>query len=179
MRLYELLYIIPATFTDEELGKIEQDALALVKKYGGNSKDSRRLGKFKLAYPIKKIRHGHYVLINFESEPDAIAKINEAFRTFEKSLRHLIVRAEEGGAEFNMIQFQEVVVDGSYNNKTERKKQTKKIETEDVKEATKELDQDKDKEQNDDNKEKEEGILDSISEEELEKKISDALSEEA
>ena len=184
MRLYELLYIIPATFTDEEVGKIEQEALALVKKYGGDPKESRRLGKFKLAYLIKRIRHGHYVLINFESEPDAVAKINEAFRIFENSLRHLIIRAEEGGDEFNLVQFQEIVVDGSYKN--DRKKTIKKVEVKDIKEDAEKLDHDKqdskDKDVETSTKEdlnSEEKVIDTLSEEELEKKISDALTEEA
>jgi len=113
MRLYELLYIIPATLTDEEVGQTENDIQALVQRYGGVPKESRRLGKFKLTYLIKKVRHGHYVLVYFDAEPQAVAKINEAMRIHEKVLRHLILRADEaGGTEFNLVQFQEVLVEG-------------------------------------------------------------------
>jgi len=114
MRTYELLYIIPATLTDEEVAKAETDIQALVQKYGGTPKESRRLGKFRLTYLIKKARHGHYVLAYFDAEPSAVAKINEALRISDSVIRHLILRADEaGGEEFNMVQFQEIVVEGT------------------------------------------------------------------
>ena len=123
MRLYELLYIIPATLTDEEVGQAETEIQALIQRYGGVHKETRRLGKFKLTYLIKKVRHGHYVLVYFESEPQAVAKINEALRIHEKVLRHLILRADEaGGSEFNMVQFQEVIVEGGTKEDRARRK---------------------------------------------------------
>lgn len=123
MRLYELLYIIPATLTDEEAGQAETEIQALIQRYGGVHKETRRLGKFKLTYLIKKVRHGHYVLVYFEADPQIVAKVNEALRIHEKVLRHLILRAEEGGgAEFNLVQFQEVIVEGGAKEDRARRK---------------------------------------------------------
>lgn len=123
MRLYELLYIIPATLTDEEVGRAESEIQALIQRYGGVHKETRRLGKFKLTYLIKKVRHGHYALVYFEAEPQVVAKVNEALRIHEKVLRHLILRADEsGGSEFNMVQFQEVIVEGGSKNDRARRK---------------------------------------------------------
>jgi small subunit ribosomal protein S6 len=131
MRTYELLYIIPATLTDEEVAQTETDILALVQKYGGATKESRRLGKFKFAYIVKKIRHGYYVLVYFDAEPEIVAKINEALRIHERVVRHLILLANEaGGDTFSLVQFQEIVVEGSKDDR-KRKKMIKKP-TEDV-----------------------------------------------
>ncbi len=173
MRTYELLYIIPAILTDEEVAQTESDILALIQKYGGDPKESRRLGKFKFAYLIKKIRHGYYVMVYFDSEPENVAKINEALRIHERVVRHLILSKEEaGGEEFNLVQFQEVVVDGSSKeDKGKRKKFDKKSETasQDV-QAAAELDK------NDESEEPVEESEDTVSEDEKTEGVLDVLS---
>ncbi len=192
MRTYELLYIIPATLTDEEVAQTESDILALIQKYGGDPKESRRLGKYKFAYLIKKIRHGYYVMVYFDTEPENVAKINEALRIHERVVRHLILSKEEaGGEEFNLVQFQEVVVDGaSKDDKGKRKKFDKKSEStsQDV-QAAAELDKTDEVEESADGAEVAteetqqvatvEDMLSGLSSEELDKKIDAALSEEA
>lgn len=174
MRLYELLYIIPATLTDEEVGQAESEIQALIQRYGGVHKETRRLGKFKLTYLIKKVRHGHYVLVYFEAEPATVAKINEALRIHEKVLRHLILRADEaGGSEFNLVQFQEVVVEGGPKDdraKRKRAEAEKSKASEDVKTAS-ELDQKPEA------KEEEAKPAQEITAEELDRKIDAALTE--
>ena len=184
MNTYELLYIIPATLTDEEVRQTELDAQALIKKYGGIVKESRQLGKFRLAYLIKKVRHGYYVLVYFEAEPQVVAKINEAFRIYDRCLRHLIVRADEaGGSEFNLVQYQEVVVDGGKDERSKRKKQDRekaKV-AEDV-QAAAELDKDEEETETEEvageeveKIEEATGETMVISQEELDKKIDEAL----
>jgi len=109
---YELLYIIPATLTDEDVGGVENVVKALLEKHGATIDTSERLGKFRFAYPIKSVRHGHYVLVRFSSEGSAIAAIEEALRITKEVLRHIILRADEaGGDKFEMIQFVEVNLD--------------------------------------------------------------------
>lgn len=109
---YELMYIVPTTFTDEEVGKIEGNVKALLEKQGATVTETTRLGKFRFAYPIKKQRHGSYVLVNFETEPKSVAKIDELLRISNEVLRHLILRADEaGGNKFEIVQFTEVNTD--------------------------------------------------------------------
>ncbi|MDF1496442.1 MAG: 30S ribosomal protein S6 [Patescibacteria group bacterium] len=200
MRTYELLYIIPATLTDEEVAQTETDILSLIQKYGGTTKESRRLGKFKFAYLIKKIRHGYYVLVYFDSEPEIVAKINEALRIHDRVVRHLILLAEEaGGDKFSLVQFQEVVVEGSPKDDRKRKKTIRK--TEDVSEdvqAAQELDKSDKEDAETDKKVTEteesaeevkseesakevskEDVMPELSADELDKKIDAALTEEA
>lgn len=178
MRLYELLYIIPATLTDEEVSQTENDIQALIQRYGGVPKESRRLGKFRLTYLIKKVRHGHYVLAYFEAEPTAVAKINEALRIHEKVLRHLILRADEaGGAEFNLVQFQEIVVEGGPKDERSRRRKAeadKAKVSEDVKVAA-ELEQKPEAAKKEEVKPVEEASK--ITAEELDRKIDAALTE--
>ncbi|MFA6447211.1 MAG: 30S ribosomal protein S6 [Patescibacteria group bacterium] len=180
MRTYELLYIISATLTDEEVGKIESEIQSLLQKYGAIPKESRKLGKFKLTYLIKKVRHGHYVLVNFEADPLAIAKINEALRIHESVTRHLILLAEEaGGSEFNLVQFQEVVVEGSSkDDRAKRKRALEKGKLSDDAKAAAELEKKDEEPVKPEAVVKSEPELISLSTDELDRKIDAALKED-
>jgi ribosomal protein S6 len=51
---YELLYLVPASYTEEELLPIKDNVAELIKKFGGRITLEDSLGKKKLAvYPIK------------------------------------------------------------------------------------------------------------------------------
>lgn len=113
MTEYELMYIVPTSFTDEETGTVEQAVAAMITKAGATTTNTTRLGKFRLAYPIKNQAHGHYVLVRFQSEPKQVAELNEMLRLSpDKVLRHIILRADEAGDEkYQLVQFQEVNVE--------------------------------------------------------------------
>lgn len=109
---YELMYIVPTTFTDDDVSKIEGNVKALIEKHGASVTDTKRLGKFRFAYPIKKQRHGNYVLLQVDAEPATVAKIDEGLRISNEVLRHIILRADEaGGSTFDLVQFTEVNTD--------------------------------------------------------------------
>lgn len=111
-REYELLYIIPATFTDDELGTVEGKVKALLEKNNAVILSTSRLGKFRFAYPIKGVRHGHYVLVRMNVDSQAVAAIDMALRISGDVLRHLLLKADEaGGTNFELVQFNEVNVD--------------------------------------------------------------------
>ena len=109
---YELLYIIPATFTDEDVGRIEGTVKALLEKQGATVDSTTRLGKFRFAYPVKKVRHGHYELVRFSAEGAAMKAVDDSLRISTDVLRHLILRADEaGGEKFDLVQFTEINLD--------------------------------------------------------------------
>lgn len=111
-REYELLYIIPATFTDEEIGTVEGKIKSLLEKNGGSILSANRLGKFRFAYPIKHVRHGHYVLVRMNVDSQAVLAIDTALRISPEVLRHLLLKADDaGGTNFELVQFNEVNID--------------------------------------------------------------------
>lgn len=133
---YELMYIVPTSFTDEDVGKIEGNIKALLEKHGAKIIEAQRLGKFKFAYPIKKQRHGHYMLVQLEVEPANLAKLDEGLRISNEVLRHMILKADEaGGNKFDIVQFTEVNVD--LKEDRPRRKRDEKDEKEKTDEATK------------------------------------------
>ncbi len=130
-REYELLYIIPATFTDDEIGTVEGTVKALLEKNGASITKSDRLGKLRFAYPIKNVRHGHYILIRLNADTQAVKAIDMSLRISSEVLRHLIVKADEvGDGKFDMIQFVEVNLD----NKEDRPRKRSSSETSEKKE---------------------------------------------
>lgn len=117
MKKYELLYILPASETSEEIVKNFNDVQKHIEKYGGKmletlldhpfltktgmSKDEESdeikalpVVKRKLAYPIKHEKFGFYCLVNFEAEGKKIEDIDEYLRLHSKSLRHIIIEAD-------------------------------------------------------------------------------------
>lgn len=95
MQQYELLYIVPTQFTDDEIPEIEKKVGALVEKVGGKVVSSTNLGKIRMAYTIKKIRHGSYILAYFDAEGEAIAELDRQLRLTDEVLRHTILDRPE------------------------------------------------------------------------------------
>lgn len=91
MEKYELLYIIPAKFTDAEIVSLVEKLKGIVTGAGATVTETHDLGKRKLAYPINHVRNGNYVLHYIEAMPDAMAKLNETLRLSVDILRHIIV----------------------------------------------------------------------------------------
>jgi len=116
MNNYELLYILPANITSEEIKtaflEIEKNILKLdgkkletlldhpflVKAETSKEEDVEELKnlpivKRRLAYPIKKNRAGFYYLFNFSSEPNKVKEIDRYLRMNNIVMRHLIIQA--------------------------------------------------------------------------------------
>jgi small subunit ribosomal protein S6 len=110
---YELLYIIPATVVETEVGDVETKISTLITKYGASVELTKRLGKLHLAYQIKNQRYGYYVAAVFTAEPTAVAKIEESLRISNDILRHMITLSEKTVEEqkFDLVQFTEVNVE--------------------------------------------------------------------
>ncbi len=124
---YELLYIIPTSFTDEEVGTVETKISALITKWGATVETTKRLGKLRLAYAIKDQRHGHYVMTLFKADGASLAKMEDNLRINNDILRHLILRADEAGSDqkFELVQFTEVVVEGGRGDRRREKPENK------------------------------------------------------
>lgn len=92
MSLYELLYIVPAKYAEDELGPVQNQIKKILEKYGAKITKSENLGKKKLAYPIKKFYQGYYLLNEFEAEGKNINELNNTLRLTDEIIRHIIVK---------------------------------------------------------------------------------------
>lgn len=141
MNKYELLYIVPAQYTDEEVTGVQKTVAQILEKSGAVISRDELLGKIKLAYPIKKVRHGTYVLVQFQAEAEAMSEMDRTLRLSDEVLRHLITHMPPG-AEAKVYELTEYVAPLSEEaraQKSERKAPAKEEETPVVKaEASKE-----------------------------------------
>ena len=91
MEQYELLTIIPAKYTEDELKQLSEKVAGIVASAGGAVKETHDLGRRRLAYPIKNVRNGNYLLLFFEADAAAVGKLNELLRLSTDILRHLVI----------------------------------------------------------------------------------------
>jgi small subunit ribosomal protein S6 len=90
MRHYELLYILPGKYTEEEMEAISGKINETVKKYGGEITSTDNLGSKKLAYPIADAQIGNYLVIEFNGEGEKIKELEGELKLTPEVLRFSI-----------------------------------------------------------------------------------------
>lgn len=99
MQQYELLYILPATLTDEEAPKLAAKISGLLQNQEARIIQEVDLGKKRLAYPIEHQHYGYYRLVEFQTEPARVQKMNDVLRLSQDVVRHqIIVKPEKSQA---------------------------------------------------------------------------------
>ncbi len=91
MRTYEILYFLPITAENEEIKSIKAKVNDILTKQQASIISEEEIGKRKLAYMIKRARHGYYILTTFSCLPDKIGEINRQLELMPEILRHRIV----------------------------------------------------------------------------------------
>lgn len=92
MKNYELLYIIPNQYTEDEVKEIKEKINEVIKNQGGIIGYENLMGKRKLAYTINKMAHGYYILTEFELEDGRkLIEISNFLRLDKKILRAQII----------------------------------------------------------------------------------------
>jgi ribosomal protein S6 len=64
---------------------------SLLESQGGEVVKTTLWGKRRLAYEVKRLREGHYVLVVFHLDGSKVAEIERALRIHDTVFRHLIV----------------------------------------------------------------------------------------
>jgi len=92
---YELLYIIPAIASRDEVALVIANVAELLKKEDANILRHELWSERRLAYSIKQSDTGKYVLCYFKVSSDAIFRIRQSLRLFTSIARHCIIRHEK------------------------------------------------------------------------------------
>ncbi|MCL5289438.1 MAG: 30S ribosomal protein S6, partial [Firmicutes bacterium] len=81
---------------DEEKNQAFIDKFkAIVENKGGEIVKLDKWGKRRLAYEVKDLREGFYVVMKMNATPEAAAELERIFKLTDEILRHMIVREEE------------------------------------------------------------------------------------
>ncbi len=99
MNEYELFYLVPSQFTDDEVTGIQKIVADLLKANEATILRDENLGKVTLAYPIKKVTHGTYVIVHFDADPSVIKVLDRKLRLTDEVLRHMLLARAAGAVE--------------------------------------------------------------------------------
>jgi len=91
VRDYELMYIVRPELEDDAVRVAVKSVRALIESHDGEVVKTTLWGKRRLAYEVKRLREGHYVLVVFHLDGGKIAEIERALRIHDTVFRHLIV----------------------------------------------------------------------------------------
>lgn len=95
-RIYEGMFVLPQTFVREDKERAFELLTSALAKHDAEVKYMDVWSERSLAYEINHVREASYVLVYFEAESEAVAKIERTFRITDNILRLLIVRPEKG-----------------------------------------------------------------------------------
>ena len=88
---YETVFILTPVLSEDQAKEAVTKFKDLLKEGNGKVRHEENWGMRKLAYPIQKKSSGFYHLIEFESDPSLIAKLETEFRRDERVIRFLTV----------------------------------------------------------------------------------------
>jgi len=95
MQLYESIFIVRPSLSDEDTNKLIEKMKGVVAKAGATLLKSENWGKKKLAYEVKRERKGTFVYLHFRSEGGVVSELERSYRLEDSVLKFLTVRVEQ------------------------------------------------------------------------------------
>ena len=102
MRHYELMFLVHPDQSEQVPAMVERYKEIITKREGIIHR-LEDLGRRQLAYPIQKVHKAHYILMNFETDLEAIDDLNHAFRFNDAILRHLLMKRDAAITETSLL----------------------------------------------------------------------------
>ena len=89
--IYETTFIVNAGLDDPQIDAIIDKVQEVIVKNSGEILELAKWGRKRFAYPIKKKNNGFYVVCEFKSSGDLIARLERHFLLDENIIRFLII----------------------------------------------------------------------------------------
>ena len=94
MATYETVFITLPSLTEQEETDLVSALAQVISDDGGTIAANDRMGRRRLAYPIRKFEDGVYTRFLYDSPPAVPKELDRRIRLSDKVLRHLTVRLE-------------------------------------------------------------------------------------
>jgi small subunit ribosomal protein S6 len=91
---YELVFIVHPEVADDGLDPLINNVTQFITGKGGIIAETVRWGRKKLAYPIKHVLEGNYVLLKFKLDPSANRELENNLKISEKIIRYLLIKVD-------------------------------------------------------------------------------------
>ena len=95
MRDYELVLITVPQLEEEALATLIQRVTGWITTGNGTVTGTNVWGRRQLAYAIRKLTEGIYVVINFQLDPSGTRELDRNLRLDEQIIRYLAIRLDE------------------------------------------------------------------------------------
>ncbi len=95
MHLYETIFIARQEMSPAQVESLTQSLTEILKESSATVGKTEYCGLRTLAYPIKKNKKGHYVLMNITASSEALNELDRRIRLNEDILRHMNVLVDE------------------------------------------------------------------------------------
>jgi small subunit ribosomal protein S6 len=94
LRKYEIMVIVDPDADEETFGRAVDRVTQVVTAHEGTPGAVDDWGKRKLAHQIDKKSEGHYFVMPFQAEPEALAELDRVLSLADEVLRFKIVRTD-------------------------------------------------------------------------------------
>jgi len=102
-RTYEIMFIVRPDLTDEDVDKLVTTMETNINTAGGSITGTQRMGKRRLAYPVRKFQDGNYILFNVEGPGSVIKEAERRLRVAEQVIKFITVRTDEEGKRLDKV----------------------------------------------------------------------------
>ncbi len=92
MNTYEVLFILKPDMSEQDAGNLYKAIGEVLAKNEAAVKKEEQWGKRQFTYPIKKFREGVYYKVDFQSPPEAVTRLKEAFALTPEIIRVMITK---------------------------------------------------------------------------------------
>ena len=97
-QLYEIIFIIKSTITDEEVTKTIDKVRGTVERGNGEVVRVENIGRKRLAYEVKKEKKGIYILMHFKGKGNLVFDVERTCRLDEFIIRFMTVKMDATAA---------------------------------------------------------------------------------
>ena len=94
MNKYELALVVNAKIEDEARVATVDKVKSIIEQFGGTITNVDEWGKKRLAYEIQKMKEGFYYFIQFDSDANCPAEVEQRVRIMESVIRFLCIRQD-------------------------------------------------------------------------------------
>ncbi|HEU0133767.1 MAG TPA: 30S ribosomal protein S6, partial [Allosphingosinicella sp.] len=94
MPLYEHVFIARQDLAQAQVDALAEAATGIIETAGGKVVKTETWGLRSLAYRIAKNRKGHYVMLDFDAPPAAVAELERQTQINEDVIRYMTVRVD-------------------------------------------------------------------------------------
>lgn len=103
MALYEHVFIARPDLTTQQVETLTKEFSDIIESNGGKIAGSEYWGLRSLAYPIKKSKKAHYVMLNLDTPHAAVAECERQEGLSEDIMRFMTIKVEEHKAEASVM----------------------------------------------------------------------------